>query len=66
MTEAASDITNVVKYYGDIDNGIEGAHFSFNFNLLGTFSSAKDLINNIENWVTHLPVTYTSNWLVSD
>lgn len=66
MTEAITDVANIVKYYGDEANGIEGAHFSFNFNLLGTFSSAKDLINSVDHWVTNLPVIYTSNWLVSD
>lgn len=66
MTEAASSIEKVIKYYGDEDKGIERAHFSFNFNLLGTFTSAKDLINRIDYWVTYLPLSYTSNWLVSD
>lgn len=64
MTEAASSIENVVKYYGDEDTGVQGAHFSFNFNLLGTFNSARDLINSIDYWVSYLPLNYTSNWLV--
>lgn len=64
MTEAASSISNVVKYYGDEETGTLGAHFSFNFNLLGTFTSARDLVNSIDYWVSYLPLNYTSNWLV--
>lgn len=65
MTEASSDMTNIVKYYGDESTGALGAHFSFNFNLLGTYSSARDLVNTINYWISYLPLDYTSNWLVS-
>lgn len=64
MTEAGSSIEKVVKYYGNEDTGVLGAHFSFNFHLLGTFTSARDLINSIDYWVSYLPISYTSNWLV--
>lgn len=61
MTEATS---GAVKYYGDEESGVLGAHFSFNFNLLGTFDSARNLIDSIDSWVSYLPLSYTSNWLV--
>lgn len=64
MTEAATTVENVMKYYGDESTGTLGAHFSFNFNLLGTFTSARDLIDSIDYWISYLPLNYTSNWLV--
>lgn len=64
MTEAMTSVDNIIKYYGDEESGTLGAHFSFNFNLLGTFSSARDLVDSIDYWVSYLPLSYTSNWLV--
>lgn len=65
MTEAATDISYVMRYYGDEDTGELGAHFSFNFNLLGTFTSARDVVNSVNYWMAYMPVAYTANWLVS-
>lgn len=65
MTESATSLDNVMLYYGDTDTGELGAHFSFNFQLLGSFSSASAVVNNINYWFEYMPTVYTANWLVS-
>lgn len=65
MTESASSLSNVMRYYGDIETNDLGAHFSFNFQLLGSFSSASAVVNNIKQWYEYMPSNYTANWLVS-
>lgn len=65
MTESATSLDKVMLYYGDTDTGKIGAHFSFNFQLLGTFSSASAVVNSINYWYDYMPSIYTANWLVS-
>lgn len=64
MTESATTMTNVMLYYGNEETGEIGAHFSFNFNLLGTFSSAKSVVDSVLYWLDYMPTIYTANWLV--
>ncbi|XP_072383357.1 maltase A2-like [Diabrotica undecimpunctata] len=68
MTEAAVDIKYVVPYYGTADGSKLGAHFSFNFVLLGleTTSTAGDVASLIHSWVDNLPKIYTSNWVLGN
>ncbi|KAJ8928518.1 hypothetical protein NQ314_018920 [Rhamnusium bicolor] len=53
MTEAASSIEEVIKYYGTPDGSKLGAHFSFNFYFLGLdeSSTAVDIANDINEWI---------------
>lgn len=64
MTECATSISNVMLYYGDEETGELGAHFSFNFNLLGTFTSAGAIVESVLYWLDNMPMSYTANWLV--
>lgn len=64
MTESATSISNVMLYYGDEETGELGAHFSFNFNLLGTFTSANGVADSILYWMDNMSANYTANWLV--
>ncbi|KAF5286038.1 hypothetical protein FQR65_LT12973 [Abscondita terminalis] len=67
MTEAYTDINNTMKYYGNTTS--KGAHFTFNFQLItklnGT-SNAKDIVNAVNEWITHIPQQYTSNWVLGN
>lgn len=65
MTESATDIEKLMMYYGNEETGELGAHFSFNFNLLGTYTNARDIVSTINYWNAYMPVSYTANWLVS-
>lgn len=65
MTESVTSLDKVMLYYGNIDTNAVGAHFSFNFQLLGTFASASSVVNNIKSWFEYMPSKYTANWLVS-
>lgn len=65
MTESGTYIDKVMLYYGDEETGELGAHFSFNFNLLGSFTNAQDLVDAVDYWNFYMPIAYTANWLVS-
>lgn len=65
MTESATSLDKLMLYYGNTDTGELGAHFSFNFQLLGSFTSASGIVNNINDWFAYMPTSYTANWLVS-
>lgn len=65
MTESATSLENVMLYYGNIETGELGAHFSFNFQLVNPFSSATDVVNTVQSWFNYMPTQYTANWLVS-
>lgn len=69
MTEVYADIENTMKYYGTEDGSELRAHFTFNFQLitkLNAKSTAKDVVDAIKEWMTHMPSPYTANWVVSD
>ncbi|XP_050302468.1 maltase 1-like [Anthonomus grandis grandis] len=66
MTECASDLDKILYYYG---NGEKlGAHFSFNFNLLGldVNSTSKDINDKIDPWFDRKFNNYTKNWLTGN
>ncbi|KAK4887008.1 hypothetical protein RN001_003279 [Aquatica leii] len=67
MTEAYTNITNTMKYYGN--NTMIGAHFTFNFQLItkiNAASNAVDIVNAIQEWLTNIPAQYTSNWVLGN
>lgn len=66
MTEAVTSIENIMLYYGNVETGELGAHFSFNFLLVNTFTSASSVVSNVQTWFNYMPTQYTANWLVSE
>lgn len=68
MSEAAVDIDYVIPYYGTADGSKLGAHFSFNFVLLGleTSSTAGTVEYFVNQWLSKLPKIYTSNWVLGN
>nr|CAI5858190.1 unnamed protein product [Callosobruchus analis] len=66
MTEAATDIDNVIRYYGK--DGDKGAHFSFNFWLEGLTKdniNADELKRIVSTWMTKLG-DLTPNWVLGN
>ncbi|CAH0393041.1 unnamed protein product [Bemisia tabaci] len=66
-TEAYSNLTNTMKYYGD--TYYPGAHFTFNFGPitgLSAQSNAKKFKEVIENWYRYLPEGKWSNWVLGN
>lgn len=66
MTEAYTDMKNSMKYYGN--NTHDGAHFTFNFEMITKLNSTSDantIVATVTNWLNHLPDRYVSNWVVS-
>ncbi|XP_060524168.1 maltase 1-like [Cylas formicarius] len=68
MTESATSIENVILYYGTATGSRLGAHFSFNFYLLGADESYKpaDICSSVVLWAIDLPSIYTANWLTGN
>ncbi|XP_030763759.1 maltase 1-like [Sitophilus oryzae] len=68
MTECSSDMENLVKYYGNENGTVLGAHFTFNFYFLGINenTTAADLQSDITVWYQNLPSIYTFNWLTGN
>lgn len=67
MTEVYSDIKTTMLYYGTQDDSKLGAHFTFNFQLishLNANSTARDVVNVVNEWLTYMPSKYTPNWVV--
>lgn len=67
MTEVYGDIEDTVKYYGTEDGSELRAHFTFNFQLitkLTSSSTARDVVDAINEWLTYTPSQYVSNWVV--
>lgn len=65
-TEAYSNLTSTMKYYGTKEN--PGAHFTFNFETIEALtpqSNAADFKEVIEDWYAALPAGKWSNWVVS-
>lgn len=68
MTEVYADIEDTLKYYGTEDGSELRAHFTFNFQLitkLDSDSTAKDVVNAVNEWLDYMPLIYTPNWVVS-
>lgn len=68
MTEVYANITSVMKYYGSDDESVPGAHVPFNFQLIGGMDAdtdARDLLFNINKWMSFMPLAQTPNWVVS-
>jgi alpha-glucosidase len=64
MTEAYASVEETMAYYGNDTH--PGAHFSFNFNLVSSPSSAQDFNNLVHQWVDNVPDGRQSNWVVSN
>ncbi|KAL4705364.1 hypothetical protein ACJJTC_004587, partial [Scirpophaga incertulas] len=63
MTEAYADLDLVVRYYG---NGSRNGSVPFNFSFLsdvGRETTARDIKQVIDTWMTHMPVGGTANWV---
>ena len=68
MTEAYANITSTMKFYGNDDETISGAHIPFNFLFitdLDKHSDARDFLFNINKWLSYMPLGKTSNWVVN-
>nr|XP_018917258.1 PREDICTED: maltase 2-like [Bemisia tabaci] len=66
-TEAYSNLTSTMKYYGTKDN--PGAHFTFNFETIEALtpqSNAPDFKEVIEDWYAALPASKWSNWVLGN
>ncbi|CAG9764642.1 unnamed protein product [Ceutorhynchus assimilis] len=68
MTEAATNIDKVARYYGTADGSQLGAHFSFNFYLIGLtdYNRPMDIKYTVDAWQSSLPSIYTLNWLTGN
>lgn len=67
MTEVYANVTSVMKYYGSDDESILGAQVPFNFQLIGEMDAendARDLLFNINKWISYMPLGQTPNWVV--
>lgn len=68
MTEAYTDTAEAaVLYYGN--STTNGAHFTFNFNLITDLSlnfTADNIITTINKWLSHLDKKYVSNWVLGN
>ncbi|CAH2002415.1 unnamed protein product [Acanthoscelides obtectus] len=70
MSEAYTDIDSTMRYYGTATGDKLGAHFTFNFELLGKLTDkdfkVTDVINAINSWLKHMPSIYTANWVLGN
>lgn len=67
FTEAYTDLKKTLRYYQDEEGNLV-SHFPFNFVLIENLSensNAYQFKNQIDIWLTSLPVGATSNWVVS-
>ncbi|XP_063906047.1 maltase 2-like isoform X1 [Zophobas morio] len=69
MSEAYTTIENTMRYFGTRDGTKLGAHFTFNFFLVGDATagaSAHDIVVSINKWLDNIPPIYTSSWVLSN
>lgn len=69
MTEAYTNLSFTMKYYGEEGSNIERAQIPFNFNLitdLNKGSNARDFVFQINKWLTYMPSGYTPNWVLGN
>jgi alpha-glucosidase len=67
FVEAWASVEDTVRYYAD-EEGKPRAHFPFNFLLIENLnedSNAYLFKNEIDIWMTQVPIGATSNWVVS-
>ena len=70
MAESYAPIDQVMRYYEDtVDDVVRvGAHFPFNFELLGGLNedaTADSIVAIVKNWMNKMPNGHTANWVVS-
>lgn len=66
MTEAYSGFNNLIRYFGNANGSKLGAHFSFNFDLLGGIKAkmnASQIIDLVKKWQS-VPKFIHWNWVV--
>ena len=66
MAEVFDSVENTIGYYGGDKHPL--ADFPFNFYLttnIGIESSAHDIRNTIDQWMSNLPDSKWANWVVS-
>jgi len=66
ITEMYDSVGKTMEYYGGHKHPL--ADFPFNFYLMTNIrreSSARDIKNTIELWMSNLPETKWANWIVS-
>lgn len=69
MSEAYAPLDKTMRYYGTADGSRLGAHFTFNFYLVGVnlnISDAYSIENLVYTWIDNIPSIYVSNWDVSN
>lgn len=61
MVEAYANMSNTMKYY------TSGIHFPFNFKLMDVknSSTAQDIKDIVDQWMTNMPKGSIANWVVS-
>jgi len=64
MTEAYASVEETMAYYGNDTN--PGAHFTFNFNLVSSPTSAQDFDYLVHQWVDNVPEGKQSNWVAGN
>ena len=65
MTEAYTEISLMMRYYGD---GRRNGSMPFNFIFLGELngaSTANDMRTVINKWIDNMPANTVANWVVS-
>lgn len=66
MTESYSSIEQIKKFYGDGTSN--GAHLPFNFQMINDLkknSQADAYVKMADDWFKSIPVSRTTNWVVS-
>lgn len=66
MVESYANVADTMKYFGTRER--PGAHFPFNFNLMGVDNetTAGEIKLEINKWLDNIPSFGHSNWVVSD
>lgn len=66
MTEAYASTYDTMRYYRDPNDGREGAHMPFNFQLIFNFyadAKAENIRNGIFEWLNNMPEGKTADWV---
>lgn len=66
MTEAYASTYDTMRYYRDPNDGREGAHMPFNFQLIFNFyadAKAENIKNGIFEWLDNMPEGKTADWV---
>lgn len=67
MTEAYASTEDNMRYYQSADGLVEGVNMPFNFGLIyfNRETSAFSVRKTVHEWLTHMPVGKTANWVAS-